>query len=77
MVRMWPDRERLMRSMSVARVVDLPEPVGPVTITRPSCRSQKRSSCGGSPSSSRERKRSSRRRRAMAGRAFSRKTLKR
>ena len=34
-VTMWSARVRLTRSISAARVVDLPEPVGPVTSTRP------------------------------------------
>ena len=35
MVRMWPYSFLLMWSIIAARVVDLPEPVGPVTRTRP------------------------------------------
>ena len=34
-VTMWSARVRLTRSISAASVVDLPEPVGPVTSTRP------------------------------------------
>ena len=40
------------RSMSEARVVDLPEPVGPVIRTRPWCRSDRSRSTGGRPRSS-------------------------
>ena len=32
---MWPFRSRLILSIIAASVVDLPEPVGPVTSTRP------------------------------------------
>ena len=51
MVRMWAWRSVLIRSIIAARVVDLPEPVGPVTRTRPR---SSRASCvrmGGRPSS--------------------------
>ena len=34
-VRMWHARSRLIKSIMLARVVDFPAPVGPVTITRP------------------------------------------
>ena len=34
---MWPARAALMWSIIAASVVDLPEPVGPVTSTRPWC----------------------------------------
>jgi hypothetical protein len=34
-VMMWSERVRLMRSMRAHSVVDLPEPVGPVTSTSP------------------------------------------
>jgi hypothetical protein len=36
-----------MRSMIAARVVDLPEPVGPVTSTRPCCMSASAPIAGG------------------------------
>ena len=42
-----------MRSMRAATVVVLPDPGGPVTSTRPFSSSAKRSTCGGSPRSSR------------------------
>ena len=35
MVMMWSVRVRLMRSISAHKVVDLPDPVGPVTSTSP------------------------------------------
>ena len=35
MVRMWSSRVSLISSISEASVVDLPEPVGPVTSTMP------------------------------------------
>ncbi len=35
MVTMWSERVSLISSMMAARVVDLPEPVGPVTSTNP------------------------------------------
>src|SRR5207245_4616912 len=37
---MWSARVALTRSMMAARVVDLPEPVVPVTSTKPRCSSQ-------------------------------------
>ena len=37
MVTMWQGRVRLMWSIMVAKVVVLPEPVGPVTRTSPRC----------------------------------------
>ena len=42
MVTMWSDRVSLISSMMAARVVDLPEPVGPVTRTNPRGLWQKR-----------------------------------
>ena len=39
MVTMWQGLVRLMWSIIVASVVVLPEPVGPVTSTRPRCSS--------------------------------------
>jgi hypothetical protein len=35
MVMMWSSRVRLISSITAASVVDLPEPVGPVTSTSP------------------------------------------
>ncbi|MPN26729.1 hypothetical protein SDC9_174154 [bioreactor metagenome] len=53
MVKMWQLRVRLISSMMLASVVDLPEPVAPVTSTSPFCMAQaERTICGGSPSSS-------------------------
>ena len=46
-VMMWPERSRLMRSMMQASVVDLPEPAGPVTSTRPFCRPAVRRTASG------------------------------
>ena len=51
-VRMWHDRVSLMRSMIEASVVDLPEPVGPVTRTKPRGRVASHSAVGGRSSSS-------------------------
>ena len=42
MVRIWPVRLWFIRSSMHASVVDLPQPVGPVTSTRPLFRSAKR-----------------------------------
>ena len=47
MVSTWQARVRLMWSIMAARVVDLPEPVGPVTSTRPERRSESRRMDGG------------------------------
>ncbi len=52
MVMMWPDRVRLATSSSDAIVVDLPDPVGPVTSTRPRGRWANRSIAIGRPRSS-------------------------
>ena len=51
MVMMWPRRVRLTRSITEASVVDLPEPVGPVTSTSQRRRSAKDSTTGGIPRS--------------------------
>ena len=50
-VMMWSARVSLTRSMSAASVVDLPEPVGPVTSTSPRGRVEKRPTVSGTPSS--------------------------
>ena len=50
-VRMWSWRSLLILSIIAASVVDLPEPVGPVTSTRPRGRSASVASTGGRPSS--------------------------
>ena len=52
MVTMWSARVSLISSMMAARVVDLPDPVGPVTSTNPRGLWQKVWSTLGSPSSS-------------------------
>ena len=52
MVRMWSDRVSLMRAMIEARVVDFPEPVGPVIRTSPRGSRAIHSATGGRPSSS-------------------------
>ena len=52
MVRMCSERVSLMRAMMEARVVDLPDPVGPVSSTRPRGSRASHSATGGSPSSS-------------------------
>ena len=54
MVMMCPRRLRLILSIIAASVVDLPEPVGPVTSTRPRLRSVKLSITSGMPSDSRD-----------------------
>ena len=51
MVMMCPLRSLLILSTSAARVVDLPEPVGPVTNTKPRGRSEKSDTTLGRPSS--------------------------
>ena len=50
-VTMWSARVRLTRSISAASVVDLPEPVGPVTRTRPRGSWAKCATLSGTPSS--------------------------
>ena len=52
---MCSERVALMWSMSEASVVDLPEPVGPVTRTSPRGLSASASMCCGSPSSESDR----------------------
>ena len=52
MVMMWSLRVRLISSITAASVVDLPEPVGPVTRTRPRGFVVKSLMTGGSPSCS-------------------------
>ncbi len=52
MVRMWHALVSLMRSMMAASVVDFPEPVGPVTRTKPRGRVASHSAVGGRSSSS-------------------------
>ena len=52
-VMMWSLRVRFARSTTEASVVDLPEPVGPVTRTNPRCRFAKDPTTGGTPRSSR------------------------
>ena len=49
---MWLARVALIASMMAASVVDFPEPVGPVTSTRPWSSWASDSIAGGSPSSS-------------------------
>ena len=49
---MWTGRVALMWSIIAASVVDLPEPVGPVTSTRPRGRSARNLHTFGRPSSS-------------------------
>src|SRR5256885_6972349 len=51
---MWSSRLRLTKSTMVARVVDLPEPVGPVTSTRPLLRKHRSSTSFDSPIRSEE-----------------------
>ena len=53
MVRMCSERVALMCSISAAKVVVLPEPVGPVTSTRPLGLLLISATMGGSPSFSR------------------------
>ena len=53
MVMMCRFRVSLMRSMIAARVVDLPDPVGPVTSTSPRSDLARRRTCSGMPSWSR------------------------
>ncbi len=50
MVTMCTSRLRLMWSIMAARVVVLPEPVGPVTSTRPRCSLDSRPTTSGRPS---------------------------
>ena len=50
MVRMWHGRRRLTRSTIAAQVVLLPDPVGPVTMTRPRRTSDQPVTVSGSPS---------------------------
>ena len=64
-----------MASIIVARVVDLPLPVGPVTTTSPSRSSANLSARGGSPSSANDLNTESMRLRAMLWRSEARKTL--
>ena len=52
MVMMWHFLFLLTWSTMAARVVDLPDPVGPVTSTRPLGRIASSSTTGGRPSSS-------------------------
>ena len=47
MVMMWPERSWFSRSTMQASVVDLPEPAGPVTSTRPFCRRDRHSTSSG------------------------------
>ena len=47
---MWSSRVSLITSISEASVVDLPEPVGPVTSTSPRGLFAKSATTGGSPS---------------------------
>ena len=49
---MWPARSRLMRSMIDASVVDFPDPVGPVTSTKPLASRAKSATDAGTPRSS-------------------------
>ena len=49
---MWSARVEFTKSMSAARVVDLPEPVGPVTRTKPLSRSHRLVTTGGRPKAS-------------------------
>jgi len=51
-VMMWSSRSRLARSTMLARVVDLPEPVGPVTSTNPRGRRARLLTWPGMPSAS-------------------------
>ena len=51
-VMMWPFRSLLILSIMAASVVLLPEPVGPVTSTRPRGRSASLARIGGRPRSS-------------------------
>ena len=51
-VRMWSSRSSLIMSIIDASVVDLPEPVGPVTSTKPRGLRVKSPSTAGSPSAS-------------------------
>ena len=55
MVRMCSWRSRLILSIIAASVVDLPEPVGPVTRIRPRGLSASLATTGGRPSSSKRR----------------------
>jgi hypothetical protein len=52
MVMMWSARVRFARSTMPASVVDLPEPVGPVTRTSPRGRWRSADSDAGTPRSS-------------------------
>ena len=52
MVIRWSSRLSLIQSTIAASVVDLPEPVGPVTSTRPLFKSVSRFTIGGIPSCS-------------------------
>ena len=54
-VMMWQGRSVFTMSIRAASVVDLPEPVGPVTSTSPRARSANSATCPGRPSSSSER----------------------
>ena len=49
MVMMWPSKVLLRKSTIEASVVDLPEPVGPVTRIRPFSLSQSWRTTGGKP----------------------------
>ena len=51
---MCPSRRLFMLSIIVASVVDLPDPVGPVTTTSPSRSSQNSDILGGMPSSAKD-----------------------
>ena len=51
MVMMWPRRSLLILSTRAANVVDFPDPVGPVTSTKPLGRSAKSATTAGSPNS--------------------------
>jgi hypothetical protein len=51
MVMMWHSRVVLMWSIMAARVVVFPDPVGPVTRTRPRCSRARRPTTSGTPSS--------------------------
>ena len=50
---MWSSRSSLITSIIAASVVDLPEPVGPVTRTKPRGFAVRSRSTGGTPSVSR------------------------
>jgi len=51
-VMMWSRRCRFARSTTAASVVDLPEPVGPVTSTKPRGSIAKFATAGGTPRAS-------------------------